>query len=398
MAIHADIMAIQRQNHEHGSLLVAPDFHHKLKLPAPAQESRAFFETAMAKKPLLNKRVPVGRVVPGNEDAGVTYKRFVRMGGGVGKGGRIQPSKTYMLKPYYEDWGENDYGLYPYPTAGWTEMAAQALMHAGGLGHMSQTVHVHLPKAGPNRGVFGTGTPVLAVEIARGMHRVGNFSDVDRVTDPIRKDAATLCAFDFLIGNHDRHGNNLLVSVPAPDQPFESLLAIDHGRSFHYKKALGGGAKDNLLEYLGDSDGYSLFQLGEDRYRHDVMHAIAGWWQKHGSKMRIEMKKHLKGIKVAGMADNIGSQFGFRADALDKMVKTLKKKGAKAYFGDKPQKKAEAELAIPVDIHTPNQKPWRDNRGEPAPRKVLTSATDGFHFKTKRDTQGNTVFEDQGHS
>jgi hypothetical protein len=391
MAIHTDIGAIQRENHEHGNLLVKPDFHHKLKLPAPAQKSRAFFEAAMAKKPLLNKRVPTERAIGDGGDSGVTYKRFVRMGGGAGEGGRIQPSKTYMLKPYYEDWGQNDWGLYPYPTAGWTEMAAQALMHAGGLGHMSQTVHVHLPKSG---------TPVLAVEIAQGMQRVGNFSDVDRVTDSIRKDAATLCAFDFLIANHDRHGNNLLVSTGAPDQPFESLLAIDHGRSFHYKKALGGGDKDNLLDYHNSSDGYSLFQLSDSRHRHDVMHAIAGWWQQHGSKMRTEMKKHIKGIKVAGMADNISSQFGFRADALDKMTKTLKKKGAKAYSSDRPQKKAEAELSIPVDIHTPNQKPWRDENQSSSNgathRKVMTLASNGHDFKTQRDSQGNTVFTDAG--
>lgn len=387
MAIHTDIMAVQRQNHEHGNLVVSHDFHQKAKLPAPARESRDHFNETMDRLGKRNEGVPTSDIVENN--SGVTYKRFVRMGGGRGPKGHILPSRVYMLKPYYEDF-EDDYGYYPYPTAGWAELATQALMHAGGLGHMSQVVHAHLPKSG---------SPVLAVEIAPQMQRIGNFYKKNIVTDASREDAAKLAALDFLTGNGDRHGFNLLArmntdSATDSNKAIDSLLAIDHGRSFHYKQATFGDSHDNLLDYF-KHDAYHLFGLTSGRYTHDVMHAISGWWEKHGSAMKIAMRKQTKGIKVPGMADNIDTQFSMRANALDKMVGTLKRLGHKAYIPSKPNKKAYAELNVPVGVHTPRGKPWGAANPEEG-RKVLTLASNGFDFKTKRDTVGNTVREEQG--
>jgi hypothetical protein len=356
----------------------------------------------MAKAGERNQRVPVGRIAGVNDGEGVTYKRFVRMGGGRGEKGRVLPSRTYMLKPYYEDFNDK-YSYYPYPTAGWSDLATQALMHAGGLGHMSQVVHAHLPESSSS--VYGqhsgAETPVLAVEIAKGHQRIGNFDDARIVTDSSREEAAKLAAMDFLTNNGDRHDANLLVNVSPTNDPdqdgvevsIDSLLAIDHGRSFHYRTALDGGGEDNLLDYF-TADGYSLFELDNNVHRHDVMHAIAGWWGKHGSAIRIEMKKQLKGIKIPGMIDNVNDHFGYRADALDKMVKTLKAKGAKVYNSGKPNKKAYAELSVPVSTHTPRGPIWDPDKDN-EPRKVMTLATNGHDFKTKRDTAGNTVFEGQ---
>jgi hypothetical protein len=349
----------------------------------------------MAKKARLNERVPTEKIIK-DGDPGITVKRFVRMGGGRGPNGRIQPSKTYMLKPYYEDL-DDEYSYYPYPTAGWSELATQALMHAGGLGHMSQVVHAHLPSSG---------SPILAVEIAQGMQRVGNIDwDISQddsngpspVTDASREDAAKLAAMDFLTDNADRHGNNILARMSTDSdahKSIDSLLAIDHGRSFHYRTALAGGSQDNLMDHL-DSDGYSIFGLKNPKNTHAVMHAIAGWWEKHGSAIRLEMKKQLKGIKVPGMFDNINDHFGYRADALDKMVKTLKRVGAKAYHPDKPHKKAFAELSVPVGTHTPRGKIW-DPDGKHEPRKIVTLKPDG-DWTAKRDTAGNTMYEEQGY-
>jgi hypothetical protein len=379
-------MAVERQNHEHGNLVVSHDFHQKTKLPAPARESRDYFGAAMDKLGKRNQQVATKAVI--DEDSGITYKRFVRMGGGRGPKGRILPSRIYMLKPYYEDF-DDDYGYYPYPTAGWAELATQALMHAGGLGHMSQVVHAHLPKGG---------SPVLAVEIAPKVQRIGNFHSRNIVTDTSREDAAKLAALDFLIGNGDRHGFNLLARMSTdsdsdPDQTIDSLLAIDHGRSFHYKVAAFGDSHDNLLDYF-KHDAYNLFDLESPYHTHDVMHSIAGWWKQHGPAMKIAMRQQTKGIKVPGMADNIDTQFSMRANALDKMVGTLKRLGHKAYNSKKPNKRAYAELNVPVDVHTVRGKPWNADVLD-GPRKVVTLATNGFDFKTKRDTQGNTVREEQ---
>ncbi|MEI6389284.1 MAG: hypothetical protein WCQ50_21975, partial [Spirochaetota bacterium] len=276
MAIHADIQSIQRENHKNGHSVIDPIFHKKLRLPDPAQESRSFFDAIMAKKhPAEAVDIP---------DAGATEKRFVRMGGARGKNGRVLPSRTYMLKPYFEDlsdWG-NTFG---YPLAGWAEIAMQALMHAGGLGDMSQKVHAHLP---------GKRSPVLAIEIEPGVHRIDNASlrgnrfnppgsnvdpaDEDEfekhgkmvIPDDVRGDAAKLAAMDFLINNQDRHGANLLFRPMFEKKAtsIESLLAIDHGRSFHYHSSNrfnGSRGKDGLFNYM-DTPGYEIFELRKPKH------------------------------------------------------------------------------------------------------------------------------------
>jgi len=360
MGIHAEIMAIQRSNHARGSAIVSPLFHKRQRLPDPAQESRDFFNAIFA------KNLPAA----GTEfsENGATDKSFIKAGGARDKRGRVLPSRIYMLKPYYEDFGGWE-ATYDYPTAGWSELATQALMHAGGLGHMSQKVHAHVPVRG---------SPVLAVEIEPGVHRMSNVY-VGRprwggdnkpfgastghgkvnITDQVRADAAKLAAIDFLTNNQDRHDANLLFRPlyrrGATD--VESILAIDHGRSFHYKQGNrfsddDGMFADHLFNYMY-TPGFMHFGLRENKNVKLVMHAIADWWKGNGKKVRAELTKQLKGIKHDGLADHISIEFGRRADALDKMVKTLKKRGHTVYNPRGVDKKAFAELRVSMAGHVP---------------------------------------------
>ena len=375
MAIHADIMAVQRTNHSNGADIVPLSFHQKQKLPGPAQESRDFFNAIFAK---------ASKIVAKEDDSmsggGATPKQFVRAGGHRDAKGRVMPSRTFMLKPYYEDF-DGWSNTFNYPTAGWAEIATQALMHAGGLGHMSQRVHSHVPEVDQRRNIKGA-SPVLAVEIEPGMHRIGYAVDRNgpnaetdgsdwgesghfgkvKVSDHIKGEAAKLAALDFLINNQDRHELNLLFRPNETKEGPEmgDLLAIDNGRSFHYNSpnrfySDAGRGSDHLFNYM-HAPGYSMFGLREGKNLRNVMTSISDWWKKNGHGVRTEMNKQLKGIKHRRFADHIETNFNARADALDKFVKTFKKRGHLAYSNRGANKQAYADLKVPVGGHDPDDK------------------------------------------
>jgi hypothetical protein len=329
MAINTDIMYVQRHNEDEGPSLVTPSFHAKMKLPKEAKESRDFFATALSKP-----RPNAEEHVASNMD-GMSPKGFVKVGG-VKQGRKMLPSRIFMLKPYYEKvggWGPQL--AHPYPSLGWAEMAIQGMMHAGGLGHMSQKVHVHQPSSG---------SPVLAVEIEPGVHRIayahpeegegnwfGGVGDSGRVTIPhhIREDAARLAAMDFLTNNQDRNRANLLFRPHQASHHVEigGLLSIDHGRSFHYAGPLRfvwndrTGTSDHLYSYLShEVPGFQLFNLASDDNLKGSLRSIANWWKVHGKNVTQELHRHLRGVRDADFAKHVEHEYGQRAAVLDKLV------------------------------------------------------------------------------
>jgi hypothetical protein len=361
MGIHQNVMWIQRKNHEKGADLVSPSFHAKMKLPKEAKESRDFFNTALDNKP-----TPKAQEHVENNMGGITPKFFAKVGG-VKSGKKIQPSRIYMLKPYYEDcggWGSDM--IHPYPSPGWAEMAIQGMMHAGGLGHMSQKVHVHQPSSG---------SPVLAVEIEPGVHRIayahpedeagsrwfGATSDSGRVVVPhhIREDAARLAAMDFLTNNQDRNAANLLFKPHRGLAHVEigSLLSIDHGRSFHYAGPLRFAdwgnprrrAEDHLYDYLShDVPGFRLFDLSSDHNLKGSLRSIANWWKVQGKNVTQELHRHLRGIKDPSFAKHVEHEFGQRAAVLDKLV-TMRTAQAQANVLHTPR--WHGALRVPLSDH-----------------------------------------------
>ncbi len=387
MAINPEIMAVQRNSHDRGADLVPHTFHARQSLPDPAAESRAFFSSLFAKNSSLT-----ARGVNPDSGSGATYKKHVRVGGTRDAKGRIQPSRTFMLKPYYEELGEWEgaYGGYPLP--GWAEMAIQAMLHAGDLGHMAMRVHSHLPS---------TGAPILAVELEPGMFRI-NSAHVGKdkmeddhlfdaktgwgrvtVSNRIRQEAAKLAAFDYLINNQDRHGGNLLFRPVDEDGEvgIGDLLAIDHGRSMHYSSINrfafdhNSRGRDHLFNYF-QSPGFSIFELTKGRNMRSTLDSVSDWWKQNGKKIRSEFNKQIRGIKVVDFANHIERHFNLRAKALDNFVKTYSKKGTSAYRPSRPDKVAYGQLYVPVGDHDPgpgwasngmNSESWNDGNVDVCP-------------------------------
>ena len=147
---------------------------------------------------------------------------------------------NFMVKPYHENIEKHTTKWQRYPIQGWAEMTNQALFHAAGIGHLHQTVHVdEHPTPDPKQREYGKDPikqqPALVIhmkpkQIPAWDMPVNEYED-DAHSRALahRDDVNRIGIMDFLAGNQDRHGGNLLF-----DEESGQPLAVDHSRNFQY--------------------------------------------------------------------------------------------------------------------------------------------------------------------
>jgi hypothetical protein len=318
---------LNQSNLDVGHQLVSPGFHadHSF-LSDEARESASLFDSKMLGHQYHPELVPLE--VPSR---GATQKVHFRVGGKKDESGKVQPSSTFMVKPYYENLASDQTGRYP--LAGWAEMAWHGILNASDMGHTSMRIHSF-----PYHN-----SALLAVELDPDMHGIyqagGNAKEKwnpitghGYVNFPpnLKDDAARLGALDFLLNNQDRNRGNLMMRVD-PFGKADSLMAIDNGRSMQYMESNSMHApyvnEDGLLHYL-NAPAYRHV-LGNDL--HAPLSTISQWWKQHKMHIVGEFHKHLEGIKHIELATHIGESFYDRVGALDNVVSDFKEHGADPY-------------------------------------------------------------------
>jgi Phosphatidylinositol 3- and 4-kinase len=309
-----------------GHSLVLPGFHADPSfLSDAAKDSASLFSSRM----LNHQYHPSLRPLEMAEN-GATEKVHFHVGGHRDADGKVQPSATFMVKPYYEDMQTNQYGHYP--LAGWAEMAWHGILNAADMGHTAMRVHTF-----PYHD-----SALLAVELEPGLTHAFNAAAVGPLWNPelgygrvafpsnIKDDASKLGALDFLLNNQDRNASNLMLKINHQGEA-NSLLAIDHGRSMQYMEAHRSKAQysnvDNVFNYLG-TPAYRDLLSGS---LHQPLKAISQWWHKNKPKIVGEFHRHLSGIRHPELATHIGSSFGDRVKALDNLTEDFAKHGPKPY-------------------------------------------------------------------
>lgn len=264
-----------------------------------------------------------------------------------------QGASKYMIKPYHERTTRNFERWTKHPHQGWSEMTSQALFHAAGIGHLHQKVHVDEHDMGPGH----EKEPALVVHMEPKMYMQADMGELHgdpHSVDPNdytegHKDARKIAMFDFLSGNLDRHGGNLLQNNPNPDDNTnggDKLLAIDHGRSFQYMTPNGllmntaktkrpAGASDNFGDYhkdtaLNNASPFFPPSRGGDRHQDyynrqmgalEAYQPIFEWWGGQSQNVRKAMDARLEQIKDPTIKAHIKRNFETRADWLDERSK-----------------------------------------------------------------------------
>lgn len=218
--------------------------------------------------------------------------------------------KMYMLKPYHEAVTDCFRNFMRFPFQGWSELANQALYHAGSIGHLHQQVHAQ----NHDTDRVWSKVPMLVIHMDK---NAGDEWDANKMLVPCAQDARKVGVMDFLTNNLDRHTGNLLVNGDST-----SLLAIDHGRSFQYMNNLDnkwsswGSATDTLRSYLPEY-GKLSFDKGAGFSPSSYRDIFEDWWSPSSEEIAREFDRQIGYIKDPDVRDHLKANFYARKDVLD---------------------------------------------------------------------------------
>lgn len=312
------ILSVLNTGHSVGPTIVDyenhldPDF-----LDDESREGYSLFRSKIMENPRHDKMKPLDRYA-----GGITPKVFFRAGG-ERQGQKVLPSKTFMIKPYYEDmdgWDEAHM-----PIGGWAEMVWMRMLHAASLGHMAMRGHT----------VKYNNSPLFVVEMNPYYYRPDAALDFGlkepKVKPLLRDNAAKLASMDFLLNHQDRHAGNLLVDSDKLDKA-TNLLAIDNGRSLQYThvnrfREENKKNRDHLFNYWF-SPGYKYLL---NKNLSGPIEAAAGWWERNAKNIKREFRKQMTTVNDPKVHKHMTRSFKARAEALDNFVNGFKKHGSKPY-------------------------------------------------------------------
>lgn len=258
-----------------------------------------------------------------------------------------------MVKPYHEHLDKRVSFWMNKPIQGWAEMTNQSLWHAAGMGHMHQRVHVSEHNMGPGF----ENEPAIVVHMTPDTEYASNMKPED--FDPeMMEELPKIAAMDFLTGNLDRHGKNLLFTPRGAKDRYgiprtSRFVAIDHGRSFQYH-ASGKGVpshvedpifgptsipeetRNSILKEMKEWDGLHHY-LGRhgiravDRYAplhglpitatsQGAVPAIVKWWPKVRNAVVGAFRHNLGSIKDEATRNYIDQHFHDRVGLLDQIA------------------------------------------------------------------------------
>lgn len=282
--------------------------------PKSANEQHRLFHSVAVNHPSV---APVGTSNKGISSKSIVHIHDPESGEHLGR---------VMLKPFYETTPPGVYDAAPNPLGGWAELTNQNLYHAAGLGEHHQKAFLYNHDMGD-----GTKQPLLAIHMEKGVEPY--FRNEERVSKDQADVARKIGVMDFLTGNFDRHGNNLMVHKDTG-----KLLAIDHGLGFQYGIDRTADVKDappppdnqpwkeQFNHYWFDRAPQSIAgdYLGEHSSpeerasAHQNFKPVFEWWKQNSRAIRDTMDKHLSYIKDPGLKERIRRNFNARADFLDK--------------------------------------------------------------------------------
>ncbi len=204
-----------------------------------------------------------------------------------------------MVKPYHDRIA---------PQAGWAEGTSQHLYRAADLGHLHQESFVGTH----GEGKYKVPSTVIKIENAKPMSRTSKAE----MTSQTGEDARKIAVMDYVTGNADRHGHNLMM------RPNGQLLAIDHGSAFDLNLE-----DDSSIGYNNDHAAYSDHvgkgvdaAMGGTYDQH--LQTIKQWWPQVSDKVKAAFEERLPAVKDAKDLAYLREGFARRTDFLDSLTKT----------------------------------------------------------------------------
>src|SRR5690606_13745713 len=245
--------------------------------------------------------------------------------------------QPFLLKPYHEDPKDIIYARVP--MYGWAELTSQDMYHAGGIGDLHQKVFL------TDYDVDGERVPMIAIAMDPDMREVDDLlENEDPLGDPqkdhprLRKDIAKIAFMDFLTGNLDRHGSNLMWGYK---DGVPKLLSIDHGRSFQYLmrpgKRWGTHHEPDKLNtdyprhYNVATKGYwPLNAIIGESWDDEALDNAVQWWTGNREKIVGAFARNLKAVKSPVLRYHLARNLRDRKKLLDRFAEDWQTSGRAA--------------------------------------------------------------------
>lgn len=229
---------------------------------------------------------------------------------------RSSVGEYVMLKPYHH---KPHYGYY-LPIFGWATMTTKDIFNAAGLDdhieNVYTTVHNNIPVV----------KHVFAAPQYETLSSLLNRNVVPKVknVEPILK----IGILDFLTGNTDRHGHNILFHKDT-FQP----IAIDHEKNFQYI----GKRHDSISSFLSVLNpknvilGHNVIDVEQPIMVNKELHPeylqkLKDWWLSHGLKIKKAFELNVSAIKNPKIRRFIKKNFNTRWQLIDDWAKRYSNK------------------------------------------------------------------------
>jgi hypothetical protein len=215
-----------------------------------------------------------------------------------------KPTGTkYLVKPYH---GKMT-GSMSHPPDGWGETVIGAMYKAGNIPHLIQQTHVTMGKVkGSDKKI-----PLLVIHMEPHAISASNMpydSPTDSEKHDMGLDKMRINAMDYITGNRDRHGDNLMFRLgPYSGRPIHPIAIDNHW--FKYDPS------DMQILYSN-----AFNDVGMD-HTMDEVHApdFVDWWRDYSPFIRNTMQEHIVHIKDPDTGKRILSNFDDRCSKIDKM-------------------------------------------------------------------------------
>lgn len=227
--------------------------------------------------------------------------------------------QRYLVKGYHDtNWGTLPFGM------GHAEMISQSLYHAAGIPQLHQRVWVdEMP-------VTGTEKKYPMVVIAMDPHISRHVFDLRKIRNDFRyaldpkeimNQWAKISLMDALLGQSDRHGQNLLIGHR--EDGSSALLAIDNGMG--QMSASYDGARTPIGHYaIAPSAARILHDTfpGVERWN-DCLRESGRWFESRAQDIFDEFERHLPSILADDRRAEHARHFLDRFDQVNKYARLV---------------------------------------------------------------------------